>query len=86
MLAAREKRSRALKIDIRPEVASLRMFAAMKYTPWFALGEFVDNAITSAKQNEARLLKLDPDYHLEIDIRFDEGAGTIEIEIGRAHV
>jgi Histidine kinase-, DNA gyrase B-, and HSP90-like ATPase len=68
-----------LKIDIRPEVASLRMFAAMSYTPWFALGEFVDNAITSSKQNEARLLKLDPEYHLEIDVRFDEGAGTIEI-------
>jgi hypothetical protein len=58
----------------------------MNYTPWFALGEFVDNAITSAKQNEARLFKLDPNYQLEIDVRFDEGAGTIEISDNAAGI
>ena len=58
----------------------------MNYTPWFALGEFVDNAITSWKQNEARLLQLDPDYHLGIEIRFDEGAGTIEISDNAAGI
>lgn len=62
------------------------MFAAMKYTQWFALGEFVDNAITSARQNEAQLVKLDPEYHLEIDIAFDEGAGTIEIRDNAAGI
>lgn len=62
------------------------MFAAMNYTPWFALGEFVDNAITSAKLNEDRLVRSDPEYHLEIDIRFDEGAGTIEISDNAAGI
>ena len=62
------------------------MFAAMKYTQWFALGEFVDNAITSARQNEALLLKLDPEYHLKIEIAFDEGAGTIEIRDNAAGI
>lgn len=79
-------RSRALKIDIRPEVASLRMFAAMKYTPWFALGEFVDNAITSARQHEDRLRRIHPKYQLKIDIAFDEGAGTIEIRDNAAGI
>lgn len=62
------------------------MFAAMNYTPWFALGEFVDNAITSARANDARLRKIDPDYELEIDIRFDEAAGVIEISDNAAGI
>ncbi len=46
----------------------------------------MDNAITSARQNEAQLVKLDPEYHLEIDIAFDEGAGTIEIRDNAAGI
>jgi len=74
------------KIDIRPEVGLLRIFEAMKYTPWFALGEFVDNAITSTQQNAVLLKRSDHSYLLRVDIRFDEEAGVIEIEDNAAGI
>ncbi len=83
---ARWKAVSDLKIDIRPEVAALRMFSAMKYTPWFALGEFVDNAITSAQQNVDRLREHDPEYRLVIDLRFDDEAGVIEVSDNAAGI
>lgn len=55
------------------------MFEAMKYTTWYALGEFVDNAITSWLQNREELIAMNPDHVLRISIDFDDEAGEIRI-------
>ena len=46
------------KVDIRPDVAALRIFRSMSFTPWYALGEFVDNSITSSIKSLPSLKKL----------------------------
>ena len=51
----------------------LGLFPYMKYQPWYALGELVDNAIQSHLSNREALREVDPDHRL-----------TISIDIGRA--
>jgi hypothetical protein len=66
------------KVDIRPDVAALRIFRSMSFTPWYALGEFVDNSITSAIKNLSSLKKLNgSDYELQISIDFDKDNDTL---------
>ena len=40
-----------LEINIRPRTGSLRIFRNLTFKAWYALGEFVDNSVTSAIQN-----------------------------------
>lgn len=42
-------------VDVRPDAAAPRMFRSLSFTPWYALGEFVDNSISSYFQNVTRL-------------------------------
>jgi hypothetical protein len=85
----------SFKIDIRPDVAALRIFRSMSFTHYYALGEFVDNSITSALKNLDALKKLNgPDYELTVRINFqkednsltviDNAAGISRDEIERA--
>jgi hypothetical protein len=85
----------SFKIDIRPDVAALRIFRSMSFTHYYALGEFVDNSITSALKNLDSLRKLNgPDYELTVRIDFqkdensltviDNAAGISRNEIERA--
>ncbi len=61
----------AFDVNIQPDVSALRMFRSMSFTPWYALGEFVDNSITSAMKNQDALIaKNGPDYQLRIQIDF----------------
>ena len=39
------------KVDIRPGVSVLAVLRHLNYRPWFALSEFVDNAVQSFSQN-----------------------------------
>jgi hypothetical protein len=48
----------SVEISIRPGVGMLSVFAHVNYKPWFALGEFVDNAIQSFIQNRQLLREL----------------------------
>lgn len=58
-------------VSIDPDVSALRMFKNMSFTPWYALGEFVDNSITSALHNEKELIKRNgKDYQLKVSINF----------------
>ena len=46
------------KINIRPNVSMLSVLKFLEYETWFALAEFVDNAIASYLNNETELKKL----------------------------
>jgi len=61
-------------VDIQPGVGMYALFPAMTYKPWVALGELVDNSIDSFVKNRKRLLELDPNYRLKIEIKIDQGA------------
>ena len=87
----------ALKtVDIRPGVSVLAVLRHLNYRPWFALGEFVDNAVQSFIKNrkalekiEGKGMKLRVDIDIEtssparISVR-DNAAGIAEFEYGRA--
>ncbi len=84
------------KVDIRPGVSMLAVLRHLNYRPWFALGEFVDNAVESfAKHRQAlegvegKGLRLRVDIDIStasparISIR-DNAAGILESEYARA--
>ncbi|EFQ84268.1 hypothetical protein HMPREF0063_10984 [Aeromicrobium marinum DSM 15272] len=63
-------------ISIRPGVGMLNLFPHMKYQPWYALGELVDNAIQSYVANRDALRDVEgPEYQLRIDIEIDRADG-----------
>lgn len=58
-------------VDIRPGVGLYALFPSLRYTPWVALGEMVDNSIQSYQQHKDELIALNgPDYKLRVDINF----------------
>src|SRR5689334_17458714 len=50
--------SRDSGVEIRPEVAIYAAFARLNYEPWYALAEFVDNALQSYLANRSALQEL----------------------------
>lgn len=83
-------------VDIRPGVSVLAVLRHLNYRPWFALGEFVDNAVESFIKHQKALekvdgrgLKLRVDIDIEtnsparISIR-DNAAGIAESDYSRA--
>jgi hypothetical protein len=76
------------QVNIAPGVNLLSVLSHLNYKPWFALGEFVDNALQSALDNWSALRKADgKDYRLkvEIDIR-PEDDGLIVIRDNAAGI
>jgi len=69
------------KVSIRPGVSILSVLRHLNYRPWYAVAEFVDNAIQSAIARHAQLKKADgSDYKLRIDIELDPNdTGCIRI-------
>lgn len=55
-------------IHIRPKVGMYAAFARLNYKSWFAIAEFVDNAVQSYTSHRKQLGKAP----LQVDIRFDE--------------
>lgn len=61
------------KVDISPGVAILSMLKYIEYEVWFALAEFVDNAIDSFIKNRKKLEELEgKKYRLIVKIEIDE--------------
>ena len=57
------------KVNIRPNVSILSVLKFLEYETWFALAEFVDNAIASFQENEQQLKKLHgDDFKLKVVI------------------
>lgn len=74
-------------ISIRPEVGMLNLFPNMKYQPWYALGELVDNAIQSYVANRDALRDVEgADYKLRVEIEIDRVNDTIVVRDNAAGI
>lgn len=62
-------------IEIRPEVTMLSVLRHLNYKPWFAIAEFIDNAIQSYVANKDALTAVHgSQYRLKVDVRIDSTA------------
>jgi len=74
-------------VDITPSVSTYELYQIVSYTHWFSLGEFIDNALTSAMQNWHRLADVTEDaYVLSVDITLDETNSRLVIEDNAAGI
>lgn len=71
----------AAAIEIRPEVTMLSVLKHLNYKAWFALAEFIDNALQSFLSNESRLKAFHGEHFgLKVEIKIDtSGPGQITI-------
>jgi Histidine kinase-, DNA gyrase B-, and HSP90-like ATPase len=75
------------KVSIRPQVTVLSVLKFLEYETWFALAEFVDNAIASFQLNEKKLKATNgKDYKLEVSIEIDEAENRITIRDNAAGI
>ena len=68
------------RINIRPGVSVLSVLSHLNYRPWYALAEFVDNAIQSFIDKHERLTSIDGEnctLHVNIDIDSENARITI---------
>lgn len=56
------------RVNIRPEVTVLSVLRHLNYKPWYALAEYVDNAIQSFRHEREELARLCGQTTLRIDI------------------
>lgn len=64
-------------VPIRPGVSVLSILRHLNYRPWFALAEFVDNAVQSFLANRSRLEALHgPQFRLRVSIDIEPSAPT----------
>ena len=66
-------------INIRPESGILAILSHLNYKPWFALAEFVDNALQSYLSEHRRLYPSGQVPPLTVKIYFDRQANRITI-------
>src|SRR5439155_1483720 len=70
------KRSSRESVSIRPGVRVLSVLRHLNYKPWFALAEFVDNALQSYLDYRRELRKVaGKDYRLKVFIKIDSHEG-----------
>ncbi len=85
--ANRELTKGDFTVDVRPDASALRIFRNMSYTEWYALGEFVDNSITSAMQNHERLVAANGrDYQLRVEIEIDNAKQAVVVRDNAAGI
>ncbi|MFA5411291.1 MAG: ATP-binding protein [Candidatus Omnitrophota bacterium] len=83
-------------VDIRPGVSILSVLRHLNYRPWFAIAEFVDNALESFMKHKEELQGVEGEkYCLKVSIEYDprdggkisirdNAAGIYESEYARA--
>lgn len=75
------------EVTVRPGVGMLALFPAMSYKAWYAIGEFVDNALQSWKANHKQLVEAFGDRaRLEIEVEFNEASKTIIVSDNAAGI
>ena len=69
------------RVAIRPGIGLYALFPSLRYTPWVALGEMVDNSIQSYQEHKEELFALHgPEYKLRIEINYSSGdSPTIQL-------
>lgn len=79
--------SQPAKVNIRPQVTVLAVLRYVEYETWFALAEFVDNAIDSFLKNEKQLKSVDGDnYKLVVSIEINDSENKITIRDNAAGI
>lgn len=74
-------------VNIRPGVTILSVLKHLNYKPYYALAEFVDNAIDSYLKNEDELRKIEGEnFKLRVDIEFDTNNKKITIKDNAAGI
>lgn len=69
-------------VNIRPEVSILSILKSVNYKAWYAVAEFVDNAIQSAITKYGDLVRIEgEDYRLRISIEIDATPGEEKVTI-----
>ena len=75
------------KVSIRPQVTMLSVLKYLEYETWFALAEFIDNAIASYLKNKIALKDVEGDnYKLEVRIEINESDNKITIRDNAAGI
>lgn len=87
-MARQSAKGRHDPISIRPGVRVLSVLRHLNYKPWFALAEFVDNALQSYLANRTRLRRVEgKDFQLHVAIKIDsDDGGTITIRDNAAGI
>lgn len=68
------------KVSIRPQVTMLSVLKHIEYETWFALAEFIDNAIDSYLKNIELLKEIEgDDFVLEVRVEINEPENRITI-------
>jgi hypothetical protein len=74
-------------INIRPGVSMLSVLPHLNYKPWFALGEFVDNALQSFLSRKSELREVEGrKFVLSVDIDIDYAAQRIVVRDNAAGI
>jgi len=69
-------------VNIRPEVSILSILKSVNYKSWYAIAEFVDNAIQSALHSYGDIARVEGDeYRLRVEIEIDSAEGHEKITI-----
>lgn len=75
------------RINIRPGVSMLSVLPHLNYKPWFALGEFVDNALQSFLSRKSELREIEGrKFVLSVDIDIDYAAQRIVVRDNAAGI
>lgn len=75
------------KVSIRPQVTMLSVLKHIEYETWFALAEFIDNAIDSYLKNEMDLKQIEGDnFVLEVKVEINEPERRITIRDNAAGI
>jgi hypothetical protein len=68
------------KVSIRPQVTMLSVLKHIEYQTWFALAEFIDNAIDSYLKNETAIKEIEGNtFLLEVKVEINEPENRITI-------
>ena len=74
-------------VNIRPGVSILSVLKHLNYKPYYALAEFIDNAIDSYLKNEEYLKETEGDsFKLRVEIEFDSNNNKIIIKDNAAGI
>ncbi len=75
------------KVSIRPQVTMLSVLKYLEYETWFALAEFIDNAIASYLKNEEAIKAIEGQkFKLEVRIEINEPENKITIRDNAAGI
>lgn len=75
------------KVSIRPQVTMLSVLKHIEYQTWFALAEFIDNAIDSFLKNETAIKKIEGNnFQLEVKVEINEPENRITIRDNAAGI